>query len=294
MKWNIPAKTFLLGEYAAVAEASAIILATTPLFELTLTDKKELQGIHPDSPAGLWWQQAQCAGKGLTWQDPYNGRGGLGASSAQFLGCYLATCHLQNITPTLNTMLSAYYQVAWNGGGLRPSGYDVIAQSQQGCVYVNKQSKIVQSYEWPFADLSFVILHTGKKLATHYHLQSTPLPNPDQIIELSAIVDAGKDAFEQQNSKKIIDCVNDYQQKLSALRLVAPHTVEAIATLKKNPEILAIKGCGALGADTILLITKQDVAASLRDKLIAEKWLIIATDKDLTAQDNTSLLNNRL
>ena len=31
MKWQIPAKTFLLGEYAALAEASAILLTTTSL-----------------------------------------------------------------------------------------------------------------------------------------------------------------------------------------------------------------------------------------------------------------------
>ena len=65
MKWFIPAKTFLLGEYAALAEASAIILTTTPCFELSLSSKKGLSGIHPKSPAGLWWQQQQCLNKGL-------------------------------------------------------------------------------------------------------------------------------------------------------------------------------------------------------------------------------------
>ena len=49
--WTIPAKTFLMGEYAALAGESALLLTTTPHFELSLTDNPGLHGIHPDSPA---------------------------------------------------------------------------------------------------------------------------------------------------------------------------------------------------------------------------------------------------
>lgn len=58
MKWRIPTKTFLLGEYAALADLGAILLTTPPCFELTLTETPGLDGIHPDSPAGRWWQEA--------------------------------------------------------------------------------------------------------------------------------------------------------------------------------------------------------------------------------------------
>nr|WP_256594408.1 hypothetical protein [Legionella pneumophila] len=57
MKWQIPAKTFLLGEYAAIAGEPAILLTTSPCFTLTLTENAKLEGIHPESPAGLWWQK---------------------------------------------------------------------------------------------------------------------------------------------------------------------------------------------------------------------------------------------
>ena len=36
MKWSIPAKTFILGEYAAIAQRSAILVTTTPYFEVKL------------------------------------------------------------------------------------------------------------------------------------------------------------------------------------------------------------------------------------------------------------------
>lgn len=292
MKITIPAKTFLLGEYVAIAEGPAIIITTNPCFELQVTNQEELTGIHQDSPAGLWWQKTPHPHQGLSWTDPYNGRGGLGASSAQFLASYLADCALQHITPNLISMLTAYYEVAWNGVGLKPSGYDVIAQSQQACVYINKQNKIVTAYDWPFADLSFIIVHTGKKLATHHHLQNTALPK--EIKDLSLIADKANDAFAQIASEQLINCINDYHQQLAALGLIADHTQVAIADLCKNPEILAIKGCGALGADTILLLTKQEHAASLESKVVAQGWLIVATTKDLTRRTTPSLLESRL
>lgn len=279
MKWLIPAKTFLLGEYAAVAEASAIVLTTTPCFELSLTSEKGLGGIHPQSPAGLWWQQQNCSDFGLLWRDPYKGCGGLGASSAQFLGSYLASCHLKNQVPNMETMLQAYYQSAWTGTGLRPSGYDVIAQSQQGCVYINKHQQTIQSFAWPFEDLSFFLIHTGTKLATHHHLKETPLPK--QIDYLSTLVDEAKQAFEQINSGQFIHCINKYHEKLTELNLVAAHSAQLIKQFKEKPEVVAMKGCGALGADILLIITSRPNAPILNKKLITNNWQILATETSL-------------
>lgn len=281
MKWLIPAKTFLLGEYAALADASAFLLTTAPCFELTLTRLEKLSGIHPESPAGLWWQQ-QNVEQGLLWNDPYAGQGGLGASSAQFLASYLASCFVNNTVPDLKQMLKAYYESSWAGKGLRPSGYDVIAQSQQGCVYINKQQKIIRSYTWPFQDLSFFLIHTGVKLATHHHLQDTALP--DQIDYLSRLVDEAKQAFEQADSNKLITTINNYHQKLVELNLVAEHSLKLISEFKKYPEILAIKGCGALGADILLLITPMNKAQLLADKLKMYHWTILATERNIHFQ----------
>ncbi|MCL5272363.1 MAG: hypothetical protein M1486_03470 [Gammaproteobacteria bacterium] len=280
MKWQIPAKTFLLGEYSAVAERSAIILTTRPYFELSLTDKvSSTEEIHPQSPAGILWYKEKVQSKFLCWKDPYQGRGGLGASSAQFLACYWAICHLNNIKPDLNSMLDLYYQSSWTGKGLRPSGYDVIAQSHQGCVYINKQKNLIKAFNWPFKELSFLIVHTGIKLATHHHLMETKLPAP--IDYMSSLVDSAHHAFEQKNSTQLINAINDYHQILFDLNLVAPHSLDIISLIKKCPEVLAIKGCGALGADTILILTRQHDLVSMKKKLEAKNYLILATDHDI-------------
>lgn len=284
MKWIIPAKTFLLGEYAALEGASALLVSTAPCFELTLSEQKADSSIHPQSPAGLWWSKQRSPNYSLSFTDPYHGCGGLGASSAQFIGAYLASAHLQGTQPTLNAMLEVYYESAWNGQGRRPSGYDVIAQTQYGCTYINKHKEQIRVPSWNFHDLSFVLIHTGIKLATHHHLQEAKLNLPTE--KLSAIVDKALQSLEQSESSLFVESVNNYHYELNKLNLVAKHSLELIEELRSYPEVLAIKGCGALGADIILLISLKSQSSSLAKKLQNLNKQILATEKDLTQKTN--------
>lgn len=281
MKWSIPAKTFFLGEYAAIVGAPAILLTTTPCFELTLTDEPGLQGIHPDSPAGRLWSQHGHVDKGLFWYDPYHGSGGLGASSAQWLGAWFASHHPHKKTATQDQMLNAYFQSAWQGTGVRPSGCDILAQSLHGCVYIHRQQALCQPYAWPFDDLAFILLHTGQKLATHQHLQALTLPH--QIEPLAEIVNVAKTAFESADRVCIVDAVNVYHQHLLQLNLVANHSLQLIESLQKKPGVLAIKGCGAMGADVLLLLVYQDQLTEQCDYLAKNGHRILATSENLYA-----------
>lgn len=292
MKWTIPAKTFLLGEYVALMGGPAIILTTSPHFELSLLDQPGLEGIHPKSPAGIWWQQSNYSKQyGLHWHDPYQQRGGLGASSAQFVGAYLAHLHLQQKPLEEKTLLDAYLQCAWQGEGTPPSGYDVLAQSLnfksavkldlncaeyrtptnsgffklQGCAHIHQQKNIYQISSWPFQEIAFILLHTGKKLATHHHLQSLDLPN--QIKPLESIVENARKAFESGNSMDLVDAINAYQQKLEQLNLVAEHSLKQLEILKQHSDVLAAKGCGAMGADILLLLVPMKKELTVRDYL---------------------------
>jgi mevalonate kinase len=278
MKWQIPAKTFLLGEYAALAGAPAILVTTSPLFEVELIPGNERVGIHPDSPAGLWWSHVNLS-QGLSWHDPYAGRGGVGASSAQFLGAYLASCYVSHTEPDHQSLLNAYYQCAWQGEGLRPSGYDLLAQSQQKCVYINRQQEIMTCYDWAFDDISFLLLHSGQKLATHHHLQTMKLP--PSIKQLSAIVEGANQAFVEKDSEGIINAINAYQDELARLNLTAEHTLRQITQLKLNSKILAAKGCGAMGADVLLLIIPAPELKSQAKKFAKEGWTILASSNSL-------------
>ncbi|AHE68165.1 mevalonate kinase family protein [Legionella oakridgensis] len=278
MKWCFPAKTFLLGEYVAVTGGPALVLTTAPCFEVTLSQETGLNGIHPASPAGRWWTQATME-QGLSWFDPYQNRGGMGASSAQFLGAYYASCYLHNKMPTLMEMHNAYAEVSWNGQGLRPSGYDVLAQSLYGCVYIHHQQHQYQIYNWPFDDLAFILLHTGKKLATHHHLQHASLP--EKIIELAGIVESGKRAFESSNGFRLIEAVNAYHEQLMIFNLVAEGSQQYLEWLRQQPGVLAAKGCGAMGADVLLLLVSRTQLSSVLGQLSLQDCDVLATSEDL-------------
>lgn len=277
MMWQIPAKTFLLGEYAAIHGGSAIILLTTPCFELALSDTHQ-QAFHPDSPAGKLWASYQTNSFHLIWRDPYQGKGGMGASSAQFIGVYLAQCYLSQQKPCFDDLLASYYQYAWNGEGLRPSGYDIIAQLSHRCAYINQRAPITY-FNWPFSELSFVLVRSGEKLATHQHLQIASIPTDTQA--LSVIVDIGKTAFEQADSDLLIESVNAYQSHLTALGLTAAHSLEKMNYLKHNKNILAMKGCGAMGADVLLLIFQKQGIEKEIARLTTTGWNVLASDSNL-------------
>lgn len=271
MKWHIPAKTFLVGEYAALAGESALVLTSSPDFTVELTTNEYLEGINPLSPAGVFWSEQRHPRHGLKWHDPYRGIGGLGASSAQFIGAYYASCYLNRVNPGRNKLLDAYYQTSWSGKGIKPSGYDVIAQVNGGITYIRKTSGETIRYDWPFQDLSLHLLHTGEKLATHHHLEQAVLPS--MISELADIANESHSALQNKNRDQFIHAINSYHEALKQEHLIAAHTLAHIKAIKENnTNILAIKGCGALGADIILVITPKD--ATLNTK--CEKIKIIS------------------
>ena len=279
MKWTIPAKTFFLGEYAALVGAPAILLTTMPCFEMTLTDEPGLVGIHPDSPAALLWAKQGSLNKGLLWHDPYQGRGGLGASSAQYLGAYFASLFLQKKQSSQEDMLNTYFQCAWQGVGVRPSGYDILAQSLHGCVYIHPQVVQCDSYNWPFTDLAFILLHTGEKLATHQHLQE--LTTLSQMTQLATIVESARVAFESADSLRVIEAVNSYHAGLLQLKLVAPHSLHQIERLQTCADVLAIKGCGAMGSDVLLMLVPANKLRAQCADLTKDGLAILATSENL-------------
>ena len=282
--WLIPAKTFLVGEYVALSDGPAIILTTSPCFKTGISDTALSTEINIASPAGLWWSFCQSKksdelSRHLTWHDPYQGIGGFGASSAQFLGAFLASCQMNQEPATLDALLEAYFQVAWRGEGMKPSGYDVIAQTQQQCVFIHRKEQVLETKPWPFTDVGFLLLHTGKKLATHDHLRNPSFTS--NSVSLSAVVETAWRAFQDVDSYSLIAAVNDYQTQLMALNLMASHSITLIMQLKRQFRILAAKGCGAMGADILLLIVDINQFDDLNNNLSESGWSVLASHADL-------------
>ncbi|MCH9689188.1 MAG: hypothetical protein K0U24_05635 [Gammaproteobacteria bacterium] len=284
MIFKFPAKTFLLGEYVALQGGPAIILTTAPCFEVGVTTTQHIKKIHPESPAGRFWTHSGMPGD-LTWVDPYDGIGGLGASSAQFLGAYAAYLSQHQAVFAQKPLLEAYWDASFTNTGIRPSGYDVLAQAQSGCVYLHRNQSDNKVYDWPFANLAFILLHTGKKLATHHHLQT--LAMTDLMRTLSPIVGLGKQAFETNNSALLIQAVNAYHEQLQALNLVAEQTQAHIADLSESPDVLAVKGCGALGADVLLVLVSSLRLNAAINTFTAKGFPVLASSRNLYLEEKS-------
>jgi len=272
---SAPSKTFLLGEYAAMLGHPALILNTQPYFELHIERGDfRINGIEPQSPAGKFISNFQdiFAGLRINFIDPHQLQGGLGASSAQFLLIYSLSQTLQTAgldfaaiqdklsllkaeqQSFIQGLLKTYLEYAWNGEGLAPSGADLIGQFFGKLTWVDNSTQMNQCFNWPFAELSWVLLRTGTKVATHQHLKQ--LANiPGQAF--AGFLNLAWQGLQDVDAAKFIQAVKGYAEVLSQHGYVIESTQNLLAKLSKLSYILVAKGCGALGADIVLCIVDK-------------------------------------
>jgi mevalonate kinase len=270
---SCPAKTFLLGEYVALDGGPSLLLSTAPRFQLTVRSSvlspppesgvsfatgvggpgTSLQPWHPESPAGRLAARhaVEVAKWSFEFQDPFAGRGGLGASSAQFALLY---AFLNDWTAPLDlkTLLAEYRECAWSGEGTPPSGADVVAQLTGGVTYFDGRSFSSERLAWPFPEIGFSLIRTGAKLATHEHLREGALA---PHATLRTIVLEARKAFETHDEMRLIEAVNACALVLRQSGLTAPTTTDLLDQMRDNHELFwAAKGCGAMGADIVVVL----------------------------------------
>jgi mevalonate kinase len=216
----------------------------------------------------------------LNFHDPYRGLGGLGASSAQFLGAYWADCYVHGKLITEQDMMKQYLDVAWLGEGKRPSGYDVLAQASQGCVFINSKQSVYESHAWPFNSMAFILVHTGKKLATHEHLKQLTFNEAKSTVLYDISLSAFQ-AFKDAHAAQLVEAVNRYYAELLAMNLVATHTIQQIEYYRSLINPLAIKGCGALGADVILMLVSSDRVLTVTEQIFQAGYCVLSSSEQL-------------
>lgn len=249
---SCPAKTFLLGEYVALDGGPSLLLSTAPRFQLVVrSGVGGSHSWHPASPAGRLAERfsSELAGWSFEFHDPYAGKGGLGASSAQFALLY---SFLNDWTAPvdLQALLREYRECAWSGEGVPPSGADVVAQLTGGVTWFDGRSFQAERLSWPFPEIGFTLFRTGVKLATHEHLREGAVA-PHSTLR-TIVVEARK-AFESADEMRLIEAVNACSLVLRQSGLTAPSTTDLLDQMRDNHELFwAAKGCGAMGADVVL------------------------------------------
>lgn len=290
IRLSAPSKTFLIGEYAVLVGGPALVVNTAPRFSFLATRLQSTAspgsileaGIAAASPAGQWLGQnaAQLSQWTLQFVDPHEGRGGFGASSAQFVFAHAFTTFLQS---SVSRAVAGYdLKTLWNDfqtlSGGQASGADVLAQTVGGVALVDMQNVRAEAHAWPFADLGFAVARTNKKLPTHEHLSQL---KREPLNHLLGPTQACVESFVSGGSERFVTDAKNFVQVLRSLKLQTEDTLALTTDLEQQPWCLLSKGCGALGADTILTLfapTDRNVAlAELKNRGLE----VVASDSDL-------------
>jgi mevalonate kinase len=285
--FSAPSKTFLAGEYAVLKGAPALILATTPRFELRAERGGEASvvGIPAGSPAAKWLDQRAPLLQDwkLEFVDPHQGKGGFGASSAQFLFAHALTTLLQ--ISVSRAVAGLDLQALWNDfkvlSGGQASGADLLAQATGGVALVHGAE--AQAAAWPFPDLEFAILRTGDKVATHAHLAELDYGPLEKLVAPANLV---TERFQTGSVEKFLQAVKAYAMALRELHLQAPSTLKLLSALEEQSWCKAAKGCGALGADTLLVFFARE------DRAAAERYFAEVKLERISAELNEGLKMN--
>jgi mevalonate kinase len=296
LKISSPAKVFLLGEYSVLNGGLGFLMAAGPRFEMQIKSEGSgnVQGIHPDSPAGIWIRNRRQVFQNVdvAFQDPYHGIGGLGASSAQFLMTYTTELMLKNPETfkehKAEVINNKIVEGSWRAyrmneyisqEGVRPSGADLVAQTVGGFSLFQSEPFQVGKTQWQSDDYEIVVVHTNQKLATHEHLRGLKNIETD---ELQWIAQEAMEALNEENWDRYFASVNDYHAELLEMGLVAEHTKNYVASLISKPFVLAAKGSGAMGSDLLTIYIRKENRQHLVQFLEQLNLKILLTSDDVS------------
>ncbi len=278
---EIPSKTFLLGEYAVLSGSPATLVATKPHFVLKVGAGQGLaSGFHPESAAGLFVREHRPMFSRLDMEffDPHEGKGGFGASSAQYLAVWALWALLQGSSFDLATAFSDFKKIL----ALKKdpsSGADFLCQAVGGAPILEVDPLAVLRGSWKFQDMGFAIFRTGVKVQTHEHLIAAELPKNPEFHEVCVQSLA---AFKEGIADEWIENVRRYAKLLKDQGLVAGSTRTLLSRIEDVRGVLFAKGSGSLGADTIVVYMKPDERGKVTSSVRALGLDCVATDLDLS------------
>ncbi|MGE4132776.1 MAG: hypothetical protein AB7F86_14120 [Bdellovibrionales bacterium] len=284
LAFSTPSKTFLVGEYAVLTGAPGLVLNTEPRFELMASrGETHLDIFHPNSAAGLWIEQRRPLLEGwrLEFHDPHQRQGGFGASSAQFIAVHCLTTYLQSSFAKITEVLD--YQALWRDHQAltqnRGSGADVLAQLTGDVAYVNVASLETSCRPWPYQEMGFGIVRTHQKIATHEHLMQVDRAAMS-LLNRPAL--AAVEAFGSASSEVFVGRLKQFTNSLKEFSLQAPAALTLIRLFEEQPWCLVAKGCGALGADTVLFLYPMEEKEKMHAFVRKQRLNLVATHSDLS------------
>lgn len=301
---SCPSKTFIIGEYAVLDGGHGVVVGTGPRFEMKFREIQQgeesyIKGLSPQGPPMDFLRDNLeiFSDFQIDMYDPHEHRGGFGWSSAQFLFLYFLKVWVENgkphSLPEINReeILHSFLSYSWDGEGWAPSGLDILSQLEGGLLFLQSPRKVSEGklepiefgdYEkldkWPFEEIQFCLIRTGNKIATHSHLSNL------QHIGTASLAKLGHDvgnSLMNPNEENFIDGINSFREALREQDLVDPSSWNTQQELLSRPEVLGIKGCGALGADVLLLVLVDELMDDFMEWAAEEDYLIVGNSRDI-------------
>lgn len=277
MKYFVPSKTFLTGEYSVLVGGAALGLATSPSFEISYPKQSGLEAFHPESPAGRYIKSKKQS-LGVHFYDPYLARGvqgGFGRSTAEYFAAAIPDLENNKKGPL---QIKEEYLSFFEKEKVKPSGMDLLIQYLGGVAYVNPVDNEFKSLNWKFADLNFFLISTGLKIKTHEHLEELEL---SRIADLPQYSNQVIDAYLNKTSDKFLQALDDWSKQLLQRKLTHLSAIEFKQNLEKIDQIKLVKPCGALGADVMIAFFDHQDKERVLSALRKEKMKIQASREDL-------------
>ena len=267
--FKIPSKTFLLGEYAVLQAGDAFVLTFPNCFSFSLGESTD--SFHSESAAG---KLLATNNTGIHFERPNNGLGGFGASTAEFI----AACKFKNLENPWN-MRTKLQELS---AGTKPSGVDLVAQffgstEKSEIHFIAPSSEGHSLVKLDFGSHTLALIHTGQKLATHEHLANNF--SDKNFVPLKKIVSKARSLTKLRD---FAHAMNEYWRAMNQLNLAAEHTNEIISTMAKHFTLIGAKGCGAMGADVIAIVTPKTEKTKIQTFCSSHKLQLVSFIEALT------------
>jgi mevalonate kinase len=278
MKYFVPSKTFLTGEYSVLIGGAALGLATEPSFEMSFLQTPTDFQFHEKSPAGRYLIENRKSAK-VHLSDPYISKGikgGFGKSTAEYFAAILPDLIVQK--KTIQQIRNEYLAL-FKDHKIKPSGIDLVFQYLGNVVLADLKAENFYSTSWKLKDLDFFVVSTGLKMPTHEHLENLNLV---ELSDLPVKSDQAIDAFLNKTSDEFIFAMTEWVAALRQLNLTHPRAIEFQDKLKKVNHVRLVKPCGALGIDVMLVFFNIENRESVESEFRKNKINIQAGRDQLT------------
>ena len=274
-KLSFPSKTFLIGEYAVLDKGSAVLANTYPCFyfDVNLNSALSTCDFHPESSANFLIKKNKnlFSNVSILSFSPHSGYGGFGFSSAQWNCAYwvyrFQTEGLFRLKSQEDLMdMWEYCRKLHRKQGSIASGVDALSQWMgQVCLY-QARPFYTDSISWNFKNIQFAFVRVEKLHSTAKHLQNL---KQKKFSKLKKISKQAVKYMQDRSETGFIDQINEYAIQLEKLGLVTKNTLTFLKEFKKNKNVIGAKGCGAMGAEIIVLFfekhNRKNVLESLKE-----------------------------